>query len=89
MKTSPEMSKPLFSAFEAAVLGLKVNFVKSELIGIRAEESVLCKYADILGCRVGDLPVSYLGLPLCLGSVNKYVGPSSREGWEKVVCLES
>lgn len=63
-----------------AVLGLTVNFFKSELIGIRAEESVLCKYADILGCRVGGLPVSYLGLPLCLGSVNKSVRPSSGEG---------
>lgn len=58
--------KATLLSFEA-VLGLKVNFFKSELIGTRAEESVLCKYADILGCRVGDLPVSYLGLPFMLG----------------------
>ena len=54
-----------------AVSGLKVNFFKSELIRIRAEKSVLLKYADILGCKVGDLPAQYLGLPLSLGRVNK------------------
>ena len=51
--------------------GRKVNLFKSELIGIRIEKSLLLKYADILGYRVGDLPDSYLGLPLCLGSVTK------------------
>ena len=56
--------------FFEVVSGLKVNF-KSELNGIRTEKSKLLKYAKIFGCRVRDLPVSYLGLPLCLGSITK------------------
>lgn len=51
--------------------GLKVNFFKSEMIRIRAEKSVLLKCVDILGCKVGDLPAQYLGLPLSPGRVNK------------------
>eukprot|EP00268_Persea_americana_P005048 TRINITY_DN11696_c0_g1_i8.p1 TRINITY_DN11696_c0_g1~~TRINITY_DN11696_c0_g1_i8.p1 ORF type:complete len:234 (+),score=29.37 TRINITY_DN11696_c0_g1_i8:35-736(+) len=62
--------KATLLCFEA-VSGLKVNFLKSELIGIRTEKSKLLQYAEILGCKVGDLPSSYLGLPLCLGTVTK------------------
>ena len=62
--------KATLLCFEA-VSGLKDNFFKSELIGIRMEKSQLHKYADISRCTVGDLPTSYLGLPLCVGSVNK------------------
>lgn len=62
--------KSILLGFEV-VSGLKVNFFKSELIGIRMEDSMLSKYAEILGCRVADLPASYLGLPLCVGSVIK------------------
>eukprot|EP00268_Persea_americana_P005045 TRINITY_DN11696_c0_g1_i1.p1 TRINITY_DN11696_c0_g1~~TRINITY_DN11696_c0_g1_i1.p1 ORF type:complete len:177 (+),score=18.27 TRINITY_DN11696_c0_g1_i1:467-997(+) len=57
-----------------AVSGLKVKILKSELIGIITEKSKFLQYVEILGCKVGpvgDLPASYLGLPLCLGSVSK------------------
>ena len=53
--------------FEAAS-GLKVNFFKSELIWIGVEDHLLVKYANIMGCRVGGLPATYPGMPLCLGS---------------------
>lgn len=52
------------------LLGLKVNFSKSELIGVGAEEGML-HLADIMGCKVGSLPASYLGLPLCVRSSSK------------------
>lgn len=42
-----------------------------ELMGTRTEMFKLLKYAEILGCRVGDLPASYLWMPLCLGSISK------------------
>lgn len=45
------------------ISGLKINMAKSELvkIGDRREERQL---VDVLGCRVSDLPLKYLGLPL-------------------------
>ena len=63
--------------------GFKVNFFKSELIGIRTEKSMLLKYADMLDCWVGDLPTSYLGLPLCLGPANKSMWNPIVEGVER------
>eukprot|EP00268_Persea_americana_P013886 TRINITY_DN16150_c0_g1_i1.p1 TRINITY_DN16150_c0_g1~~TRINITY_DN16150_c0_g1_i1.p1 ORF type:complete len:125 (+),score=16.77 TRINITY_DN16150_c0_g1_i1:1730-2104(+) len=62
--------KATMLCFEA-VSGLKANFFKSELIGIRSKKSMFLKYADILSCMMGDPPTSYLGLPLCLGSASK------------------
>lgn len=31
----------------------------------------MVRLAEIMGCKVGRLPSSYLGLPLCHGSVSK------------------
>lgn len=45
---------------------LKINFFKSELIGIKVDEYTLSSIAEILGCGVGSFPVWYLGLPLCI-----------------------
>lgn len=56
-----------------AISGLKINFFKSELLGIRVENPSLVRFAEILGCKVGSFPVSYLGLPLCPGHINKSV----------------
>ena len=51
-----------------AMSGLKINLIKREIILIRpmtnAEE-----LASELGCKIGSLPTSYLGLPL--GAKNK------------------
>ena len=46
-----------------AVTSLKVNVHKSEMvpIGEVVDEHAL---AEILGCKVGTLPMSYLGMPL-------------------------
>ena len=51
----------------------KINFLKSVLIGIKVGEAHLYQYANTLGRKVGSFPVSYLGLPLCFGSVRKDV----------------
>ena len=56
--------------FDAAS-GLEVNFFKIKLIGIGVEDQLLVKYADIMACRVGGLPATYLGMPSCLGSAKK------------------
>jgi len=46
----------------AAMYGLKVNFHKSELVGINIGESWLAKVAAVLNCKVKTLSVLYLGL---------------------------
>ena len=46
-----------------AVIGLKVNVYKSEMVP-RGEIVDVHALAEILGCRVGELPMSYLGMPL-------------------------
>ena len=46
-----------------AVTGLKVNVHKSEMVPI-GEVADVHALAEILGCRVGILPMSYFGMPL-------------------------
>uniref|UniRef100_A0A2N9FG38 Reverse transcriptase domain-containing protein n=1 Tax=Fagus sylvatica TaxID=28930 RepID=A0A2N9FG38_FAGSY len=52
----------VLSCFEV-VTGLGVNMGKSELVPV-GEVLNLSHLADILCCRIGSLPMSYLGLPL-------------------------
>ena len=44
--------------------GLQVNFHKSSIIGINTSKTWLQKAADSLLCKVGDIPFTYLGLPI-------------------------
>lgn len=48
----------------ATMSGLKVNFNKSELVGVNVSQSWLFEAASVLRCRVGTLPILYLGLPV-------------------------
>lgn len=57
--------------FFEAVSGLKVNLFKSEVIGISVEGHILHCLVDLMGCEVGSLPTTYLGLPLCIGNASK------------------
>ena len=45
------------------VTGLKVNALKSEMVLI-GEVSNVHVLAEFLGCRIGSLPMTYLGMPL-------------------------
>ena len=45
------------------VTGLKVNVLKSEMVPI-GEVPNIHVLAEILGCRIGSLPMTYLGMPL-------------------------
>jgi hypothetical protein len=51
----------LFLCFEA-VLGLKINLAKSELVPVSNVNNVE-DLARILGCKVSSLLMKYLGLP--------------------------
>ena len=46
-----------------AVTGLKVNALKSEMVPIGEVLNVRV-LVEILGCRIGSLPMTYLGMPL-------------------------
>ena len=45
------------------VSGLKINLKKSEIIPVGGVEDV-DRVAAVFGCKVGNLPTTYLGLPL-------------------------
>lgn len=53
------------------VSGLKVNVYKSSLIRVVVDPLITHLLADVMGCRVGSIPRTYLGLPLSWGSVPK------------------
>ena len=57
------LSMRLASSCFQAFTGLKVNVGKSEIVPIR-EGNNLDALANILSCRVGNLPMKYLGMPL-------------------------
>lgn len=46
--------------------GLKTNLSKSALTPIRCDDDVLVGVQQLLGCRVENFPITYLGLPLSL-----------------------
>lgn len=46
------------------IVGLSINIDKSLLAGIHVEQSLLVKMVGAMGCRVGEWPLKYLGMPL-------------------------
>lgn len=64
--------KAILLCFEA-VSGMKINFFKSEILGVSIEEPALTHYADILGCNVGSFPSILLYL-IALGGPKKLFG---------------
>lgn len=45
-------------------LGLKVNMLKSCMVGINLEELRIRELAEVVGCKVVVWPIKYLGAPL-------------------------
>jgi hypothetical protein len=79
----------VLTCFEA-VTGLRVNMLKSEmvLVGVVAG---LHELAELLSCRIGSLPLQYLGIPLgasykALGIWNPIIEKIERRlaGWKKL-----
>ncbi|GKV04880.1 hypothetical protein SLEP1_g16977 [Rubroshorea leprosula] len=56
-------AKSIMRIFEL-VSGLKINFRKSQLIGINVSEGWMSKMTHILNCKQGELPCRYLGVPI-------------------------
>jgi hypothetical protein len=55
----------MFYIFEQ-MLGLKINFEKSELILVRGDNDIAREYAEVFNCQVGLFPIKYLGVPIFL-----------------------
>ncbi|WVZ53069.1 hypothetical protein U9M48_004057 [Paspalum notatum var. saurae] len=56
-------TKLLLCAFEQ-ILGLKINFHKSETFCFGVAQQNLTAYMQLFGCNSGDLPIRYLGIPI-------------------------
>ncbi|XP_076916560.1 putative mitochondrial protein AtMg01250 [Bidens hawaiensis] len=46
------------------VSGLQINYSKSNLLGIKVNLDEISAYANLIGCNLGIIPCSYLGLPI-------------------------
>jgi hypothetical protein len=55
--------KVLLLCFEN-MSGLKINFTKSEAVVTGVTEEEKLRVANSLNCKLGSLPMSYLGLPV-------------------------
>ncbi|GKV01589.1 hypothetical protein SLEP1_g14135 [Rubroshorea leprosula] len=55
--------KSIMRIFEM-VLGLKINFGKSLLMGINVLEEWMTRMSCILNCKKGNFPCKYLGMPI-------------------------
>jgi hypothetical protein len=55
--------KAILRGFEM-VSGLKVNFWKSNIMGVNVSQDFLLLASTFLNCRVGRVPFKYLGLPV-------------------------
>ena len=44
--------------------GLKINFLKSEIILVNGEDSKCAQYAGLFNCQLGVFPIKYLGVPV-------------------------
>lgn len=57
------LNKSLLESF-AASTGLRVNFHKSNLIPINVDDAKAGLLAEAIGCKVGQMPFTYLELPV-------------------------
>jgi hypothetical protein len=51
--------------------GLKINFMKSDIFTINAENEVMKLYYDLFNCQVGQFPMKYLGMPITFDNLKK------------------
>jgi hypothetical protein len=53
------------------MIGMRINFDKSDLLTIGLEDSRINAYAKIFYCKKGDFPIKYLGVPLHFSKLRK------------------
>jgi hypothetical protein len=57
-------TKLILYMFEA-MSGLKINFLKSEIMMVLHDDEKKLLYSNIFGWQLGDWPIKYLGEPIC------------------------
>ncbi|XP_065626478.1 uncharacterized protein LOC112004942 [Quercus suber] len=67
-----------------AVIGLKFKVTKSEMVSV-GEVNNLDELAKVLGCKIGALPMTYLGMPFELSNKSSFIWNLILEKLEK--CL--
>ena len=55
------------------MLGLKINYHKSEVYVLGVEKEVAISVANMLNCKSGQLPMTYLGIDIGERKINKNV----------------
>ncbi|GKV11754.1 hypothetical protein SLEP1_g22978 [Rubroshorea leprosula] len=63
LKDNIRVIKCIMRTFELA-FNLKINYGKSQIVGVEAEEGWIEKMAYKLCCKVGELLMKYLGIPI-------------------------
>ncbi|XP_028108390.1 uncharacterized protein LOC114307191 [Camellia sinensis] len=69
--------KRILRCFEL-ISGLKINFHKSVVCEVGVEDDILTDLVVKLNCKIGSLPLNYLGLPMG-------ANPSRRRTWKLVL----
>lgn len=69
--------KRVLRCFEV-MSGLKINFHKSAMCGVRISDSEVKDFAEELNCKTQKLPMMYLGLPVG-------ANPRRKSTWQSVV----
>jgi len=77
--------KLVLAAFEK-LLGLKINFPKSELFCFGAAKSRVEDYKRIFGCLEGSFPFKYLGFPMHYRKLSNRHWSSTEERFQKKLC---
>jgi hypothetical protein len=66
--------------------GLKINYQKSEILGVGVDEEEFIRIANMFNCNMGVFPLKYLGLPVsCNKLLTKdltFVAQKLRVGWK-------
>jgi hypothetical protein len=65
------------------VAGLKINFHKSELFCFGIAQDNLDLYTELFGCKVGNFPLNYLGIPIHFRRLRNCDWVKNEEHFEK------
>ena len=50
---------------------MRINYEKSDMIGVGLDEDELNAFANLFCCKVGTFPITYLGVPLHFNKIGR------------------
>jgi hypothetical protein len=72
----------VLSAFEK-LYGLKINFHKSELFCFGDSKERVAEYVSLFGCKEGEFPFRYLGIPMSPSRIFKGIGGQLKRDFKR------